>query len=84
MNIICIKECYNHRNEKFVINGVYRYEENDIVLGLDLRYYNIYTREGDRFGVGNKLFIDTHFVTLFEYNRVMHEVDRIYEMWFIK
>ena len=84
MNIICIGECYNHRNDRYLLNGVYRYDESDIVPGLDLRYYNIYTREGERYGVGNKAFIEKHFITLYEYNKVMHEVDKIYDMWFNK
>ena len=82
MNIVCIDECYNHQMEKYVINGIYCYYESDTVSGLELKYYNIYTREGKRIGTGNKSFINKNFITLFEYNKAMHDIDCMYEMWF--
>ena len=57
MNIVCIDECYNYQMEKYIINGIYCYYESDIVYGLELKYYNIYTREGKKVGTGNKSFI---------------------------
>ena len=80
MNIVCINKCYNANNMEYILNEMYQYYEKDY-LDLGLKYYHIYMN-GVKIGYGTKEFIDVNFVTMYDYSRLIKEVDLIFEKYF--
>ena len=81
MNIICVKKCKNIHNQEYIEGLLYKYNDSDYVDGLKAKYYTIYTNKDMVFGYGTYSFISENFLSVYEYNKQLNEIDKEFDRY---
>lgn len=95
-HLICVKECYNSANKPYKKGMIYRYDDDNYIDLMGIKYYYLYevirtpsdsgvkfVVSESKYGTGRREFIDVNFVTIAQWSRALKDVDLEFDKLFL-